>query len=407
VTTPHKSDAVVESDALAELLRSVFGFARFRANQEEVCRAAIEGRDLLLVMPTGAGKSTSLACLIDLINQRRRGNIVTVEDPIEFIHTNKNCVVSQREIGVHAMSFSAALRSVMRQDPDVVMIGEMRDSVSFTSAICFGMFMWSMSSSSRAHTSSYLAWPVKSPSPSSANLFGMVFNAASPQQSAYSLFAGTPSTSSLTGNGDLMSNKVGIANAAVVGASFVSEPSPYDVASWLVATAGQYQEMQVMLMTPSIGGASQIRTGPYTLAFLPAGLARVQYFYDVNSAADPSRSPNRSFASWFDVASGGWKCAAWWGITGTGDWEMLPVDHRVDALLTTGELLSVENGTGRLYSRDGALVATFPLGSLAFIGEEYVGGAARAYFSQCLQNNNRLEFNVYWIATNKLKGLGG
>ena len=257
------------------------------------------------------------------------------------------------------------------------------------------------------HAPPYLAWPVKSPSPSSANLFGMVFNAASPQQSAYSLFAGTPSTSSLTGNGDLMSNKVGIANASVVGASFVSEPSPYDVASWLVATAGQYQEMQVMLMTPSIGGASQIRTGPYTLAFLPAGLARVQYFYDVNSASDPSRSPNRSFASWFDAASGGWKCAAWWGITGTGDWEMLPVDHRVDALLTTGELLSVENGTGRLYSRDGALVATFPLGSLAFIGEEYVGGAARAYFSQCLQNNNRLEFNVYWIATNKLKGLGG
>ena len=82
---------------------------------------------ILVTGPTGAGKSTTLACLIDLINQRRRGNIITIEDPVEFIHTNKNCVVSQREIGIHAASFAAALRSVIRQDPDVVMIGEMRD----------------------------------------------------------------------------------------------------------------------------------------------------------------------------------------------------------------------------------------------------------------------------------------
>jgi len=85
--------------------------------------------------PTGAGKSTSLACMVDLINQRRRGNIVTIEDPIEFIHPNKNCVVSQREIGIHAVSFSAALRSVMRQDPDVVMIGEMRDLETISAVI--------------------------------------------------------------------------------------------------------------------------------------------------------------------------------------------------------------------------------------------------------------------------------
>jgi twitching motility protein PilT len=90
---------------------------------------------ILVTGPTGAGKSTSLACLIDLINQRRRGNIVTIEDPIEFIHSNKNCMVSQREIGVHATSFSAALRSVIRQDPDVVMIGEMRDLETISAAI--------------------------------------------------------------------------------------------------------------------------------------------------------------------------------------------------------------------------------------------------------------------------------
>jgi len=90
---------------------------------------------ILVTGPTGAGKSTSLACLVDLINQRRRGNIITIEDPIEFIHMNKNCVVSQREIGIHALSFSTALRSVMRQDPDVVMIGEMRDLETIAAAI--------------------------------------------------------------------------------------------------------------------------------------------------------------------------------------------------------------------------------------------------------------------------------
>jgi twitching motility protein PilT len=90
---------------------------------------------ILVTGPTGAGKSTTLACLIDLINQKRRGNIITIEDPIEFFHSNKSCVVSQREIGIHATSFSGALRSVMRQDPDVVMIGEMRDLETISAAI--------------------------------------------------------------------------------------------------------------------------------------------------------------------------------------------------------------------------------------------------------------------------------
>jgi len=90
---------------------------------------------ILVSGPTGAGKSTTLACMVDLINQRRHGNIITIEDPIEFIHMNKNCVVSQREIGIHATSFGGALRSVMRQDPDVVMIGEMRDLETISAAI--------------------------------------------------------------------------------------------------------------------------------------------------------------------------------------------------------------------------------------------------------------------------------
>jgi len=90
---------------------------------------------VLITGPTGAGKSTTLACLVDLINQKRHGNIITIEDPIEFVHVNKNCVISQREIGLHAANFSTALRSVMRQDPDVVMIGEMRDLETISAAI--------------------------------------------------------------------------------------------------------------------------------------------------------------------------------------------------------------------------------------------------------------------------------
>ncbi len=90
---------------------------------------------VLITGPTGSGKSTTLACLVDLINQRRHGNIITIEDPIEFIHNNKNCVVSQREVGIHATNFSSALRFVMRQDPDVVMIGEMRDLETIAAAI--------------------------------------------------------------------------------------------------------------------------------------------------------------------------------------------------------------------------------------------------------------------------------
>jgi len=76
-----------------------------------------------------------LACLIDLINGRLRGNIITIEDPIEFVHVNKNCIVSQREIGLHATGFANALRFVMRQDTDVVMVGEMRDLETISTAV--------------------------------------------------------------------------------------------------------------------------------------------------------------------------------------------------------------------------------------------------------------------------------
>src|SRR5699024_2584566 len=85
-------------------------------------------RGLVLVTgPTGSGKSTTLAALINEVNARRRCHIVTVEDPIEFLHSHRNSLVNQREVGGDTHSFSNALRSALRQDPDVILVGEMRD----------------------------------------------------------------------------------------------------------------------------------------------------------------------------------------------------------------------------------------------------------------------------------------
>jgi twitching motility protein PilT len=85
-------------------------------------------RGLILVTgPTGSGKSTTLAAMINHINENRRGHIITIEDPIEFIHQPRNCLINQREVGRHTHSFSTALRSALREDPDIVLVGELRD----------------------------------------------------------------------------------------------------------------------------------------------------------------------------------------------------------------------------------------------------------------------------------------
>lgn len=90
---------------------------------------------VLVTGPTGSGKSTTLAAMIDLVNSTREDHIITIEDPIEFVHPNKKCLVNQREIGVHTKSFKNALRAALREDPDIVLVGEMRDLETISIAI--------------------------------------------------------------------------------------------------------------------------------------------------------------------------------------------------------------------------------------------------------------------------------
>src|SRR3954467_11314099 len=99
-------------------------------------KMAEKPRGLVLVTgPTGSGKSTTLAAMIDKINKERRGHIITVEDPIEFIHRHQGCIVNQREVGTDAKSFQASLKYAPRQDPDVILIGEMRDLDTIQAAL--------------------------------------------------------------------------------------------------------------------------------------------------------------------------------------------------------------------------------------------------------------------------------
>jgi twitching motility protein PilT len=146
-----------------DLAHSIPGLARFRVNvywQRETLGAAFrlipteiqtleelgipsslhvltdKPRGLVLVTgPTGSGKSTTLAALIDEINRKRAEHILTIEDPIEFVHRHKRCIVNQREIGVDATDFANALRAALRQDPDVILLGEMRDLETIGTAL--------------------------------------------------------------------------------------------------------------------------------------------------------------------------------------------------------------------------------------------------------------------------------
>jgi twitching motility protein PilT len=152
-----------ESNKQLDLAYAVPGVARFRVNcffqrgsisaafrripheipnlQELALPAVLEEftrkpRGFVLVTgPTGSGKSTSLAAMLDIINQEREEHILTIEDPIEFLHRHKKCIVNQREIGADAEDFSLALTSALREDPDVILVGEMRDLDTMATAL--------------------------------------------------------------------------------------------------------------------------------------------------------------------------------------------------------------------------------------------------------------------------------
>jgi twitching motility protein PilT len=101
-----------------------------------VSKLAMLPRGLVLVTgPTGSGKSTTLAAVIDVANRSRKDHIITIEDPIEFVHQSQSCIINQREIGIHTKSFSASLRGALREDPDIILVGEMRDLETISLAV--------------------------------------------------------------------------------------------------------------------------------------------------------------------------------------------------------------------------------------------------------------------------------
>lgn len=160
---PEHKVKVFEETGDIDFGYDVLGIARYRANffkqkygvaavfrqiPEEIMTAKQLGlpdvitklaslpRGLVLVTgPTGSGKSTTLAAIIDVANRTRKDHIITVEDPIEFVHQSQGCIINHREVGVHTKTFTAALRGALREDPDIILVGEMRDLETIRLAI--------------------------------------------------------------------------------------------------------------------------------------------------------------------------------------------------------------------------------------------------------------------------------
>ena len=161
--TPEEKVKVFEETGDVDFAYEIPGLARYRANYfmqkngigavfreipsvimtpeqlglpPVISKLALLPRGLVIITgPTGCGKSTTLAAIVDKANQMRKDHIITVEDPIEFVHTSQNCVINHREVGIHTKSFQAALKGALREDPDIIMVGEMRDLETISLAI--------------------------------------------------------------------------------------------------------------------------------------------------------------------------------------------------------------------------------------------------------------------------------
>jgi twitching motility protein PilT len=162
ITPPHNA-AQFEENHDTDYAHEIAGVARFRVNvfldrfgmgavfrqipveivtaeklglSKEVLDLCFLSKGLVLVTgPTGSGKSTTLCGLVDYINRHRKDHIITIEDPIEFVHQKKNCLINQREVHIHTKSFANALRAALREDPDIILVGEMRDLETISIAI--------------------------------------------------------------------------------------------------------------------------------------------------------------------------------------------------------------------------------------------------------------------------------
>src|SRR5438132_7890170 len=160
---PERNRAEWKESGDADFAYEIAGLARFRVNAardrkgpgavfrvipakvpavedlgiaKEVQQLCYLTKGLVLVTgPTGSGKSTTLCALVDLVNRMRSDHIITIEDPIEFVHENKKCLITQRQVGVHTESFKSALRAALREDPDIILVGEMRDLETVAIAI--------------------------------------------------------------------------------------------------------------------------------------------------------------------------------------------------------------------------------------------------------------------------------
>ncbi len=135
----YRANFFMQKDGIAAVFREIPSkvlTAEQLGLPDVMTKLAMLPRGLVLVTgPTGSGKSTTLAAIIDHANRNRRDHIITIEDPIEFVHESRRCLVSHREVGTHTRSFSTALRGALREDPDIILVGELRDLETISLAI--------------------------------------------------------------------------------------------------------------------------------------------------------------------------------------------------------------------------------------------------------------------------------